>query len=451
MANFTNTVQGTVSEYSWERTTQVASTGALTTTSGRVVSGTLSNVRFATRAGSKTPGYRAIVKAGGTLPDLVLTYEKYVAPNDNQAILEYFSGNGQGWTRETRRMQRCNLYVPGVPAKPFTDSELGLRLIKKAKGNEWSLPVFLGELKETAGMVTKSAVHLTQMVLALRKGNISGFFRMFHPSAKQPRERAARRAKAKFDQNFGRDPAKAVSGAWLEYQYGWKPFLKDVDDAFKLLSDMQDRSDFNISSVRTRLKREVIDSINSPTNLTSFAGISLGGSILTSWELSGSATWRFSIRELNTLGKLGLINPLSVAYNLATLSFVADWFIPIGSYIDALDVPMRFSHVGGTYGYKATGTVVYSGLRPSQAGWTLTSHNLQTSNRVYVQRRPMTGLPTPKLADLSFKADLGLQRAVSATALLSQTVRNVFKMKPPAQPARGRSFRVSVSEPGVLY
>lgn len=426
MGNFSNQVQDVVSDYTWTRTTFVASSGALTTTTGRTTDSQRSNVRFASRSGGKTPNYRAIVKAGGTLPDQPLAYEKYVSPNDNGAILESFTGNAAGWTRERRLMLKGNQYIPGVPSNPFSDSELGLRLIKKAKGAEWSLPVFLGELGETAGMVAKGAERLTTMVLALRKGNIRQFFRLFHPSAKQPRERAARRAKRKFDQNFGRDPAKAVSGAWLEYQYGWKPFCKDVYDAFALLSDLQDRSDFNISSVRTTLKKHYIDVLDGGSRLTNFADIPIGGKALTTWDLSGSAVWRFKIKDLNTLGKLGLTNPLSAAWNLATLSFVVDWFIPIGDYLDALDVPMRFQHVGGSWGYKASGSTIYADLRP-QSGWTLSGESLNGTERVYVQRRPMTGLPTPKLADLSFKAELGIQQATSAVALFSQIVRSVFR------------------------
>jgi hypothetical protein len=178
--------------------------------------------------------------------------------------------------------------------------------------------------------------------------------------------------------------------------------------------------------VRTTLKKNYIDVLDGGSRLTNFADILIGGKALTTWNLSGSAVWRFKIKDLNTLGKLGLTNPLSAAWNLATLSFVVDWFIPIGDYLDALDVPMRFQHVGGSWGFKASGETIYADLRP-QSGWTLSGESLNSTKRVYVQRRPMTGLPTPKLADLSFKAELGIQQATSAVALFSQTVRSVFR------------------------
>jgi len=40
--------------------------------------------------------------------------------------------------------------------------------------------------------------------------------------------------------------------------------------------------------------------------------------------------------ELSAPRSLGLYDPLSVAWELVPFSFVADWFIPIGTYLDNL-------------------------------------------------------------------------------------------------------------------
>lgn len=426
MGNFTQISKGVFSQYTVALASYDATTKRFSSSTSGVLDSQSYNALVSTRSGGKTPNYRAIVKAGGILPDQPLTRELYEQPNNNWAVLESSSANAAGsWNREVRSVIKMVPFAfNSRPPNPFTDLQLNNRLISKAKGAEWSLPVFFGELKETAGMVTKTATHIAEMAYALRKGNVVAFFKLFHPSAKAPRERALRRATSKFQKNFGSDPVKAINSAWLEYQYGWKPFLKDVDDAFKLLSEVQDRgAEPSVSSVRTRLTQEQIITTSS-NSLFSMGGLTFAGIGYENWTLSGSAIWRFKIKEFGLIGKLGLTNPLSVAYELATLSFVVDWFVPIGNYLAALDVPMRFTHVGGAYGFKAEGHSKMINVT-APVPWRLVSSNIAPCKWLYIQRRPMTGIPSIKLGDLTFRANLGIQQATSAIALLSQTVKGI--------------------------
>lgn len=59
----------------------------------------------------------------------------------------------------------------------------------------------------------------------------------------------------------------------------------------------------------------------------------------------GTLTCRFKINNPDLLlpAKVGLTNPLSVAWELIPFSFVVDWFLPIGKYLDALDVPLLYT------------------------------------------------------------------------------------------------------------
>lgn len=49
-----------------------------------------------------------------------------------------------------------------------------------------------------------------------------------------------------------------------------------------------------------------------------------------------------------TLSQLGITNPLEIAWELTTLSFVVDWFLPIGNYLGALDAARGYSFIAGT-------------------------------------------------------------------------------------------------------
>jgi hypothetical protein len=54
---------------------------------------------------------------------------------------------------------------------------------------------------------------------------------------------------------------------------------------------------------------------------------------------------------LRTLAQLGITNPVSLAYELLPLSFVLDWFLPVGQYLDGLDAAAGMTFRGGSISY----------------------------------------------------------------------------------------------------
>jgi hypothetical protein len=45
---------------------------------------------------------------------------------------------------------------------------------------------------------------------------------------------------------------------------------------------------------------------------------------------------------------LGLTNPAALAWELVPFSFVADWFVPVGDYLNCLDAALGYSFLGGS-------------------------------------------------------------------------------------------------------
>lgn len=86
----------------------------------------------------------------------------------------------------------------------------------------------------------------------------------------------------------------------------------------------------------------------------------------TSW-VRGTTHLRaaFDIEVINdsllTLDQCGLINPLSVAWELVPFSFVVDWFLPIGTYINSMSdyAGTRRTNVYQTTFSKTKGTILY--------------------------------------------------------------------------------------------
>jgi len=54
--------------------------------------------------------------------------------------------------------------------------------------------------------------------------------------------------------------------------------------------------------------------------------------------------------SLRRLAQVGLTNPLTVAYDLMPWTWVFDWVLPLGSWINSLDATVGLSWVDGCYG-----------------------------------------------------------------------------------------------------
>ena len=418
-----------VSERSWTTVSYVVATKEMVSSSGRYKNPQQSVFSSISRNWVQTPNYRKIVKSGGVLPDNPLSYERINNGHVYGGVVTYFASGPEGWTRTVYTDLGHNAYVPGFKANPWNSSAHTSKLLSKAKGSEWSAPIFFAEAGKTADMVYKNAIRLTSMVVALRKGNFKQFVNLWHKSARVRlrSKRSFKRAAKQFGRRFGKNPREAAASAWLEYKYGWTPFVLDTYNAFETLSDLQDNNPKSkVGSVRSTLKKTVTETITSEDRLTSVAGTRVGGIITTTFDLSSRAVWRFTVNEnLNTIGKIGLTNPLNVGWELVPLSFVADWFLPIGDYLAALDAPMRFSHVGGTIGYKCDAKAKSQVFESPY--YSITPLNYKEGDRVSVTVQPMTGIPSMSLRDMTFMPNLEHGRALSGIALLSQAVAGLQK------------------------
>lgn len=358
----------------------------------------------------RTPSFVALRASGANLPQNAFSYEEFYMSRGTIAVAEVVgNAGGKVYTIEGHAAQYATL--PQFLLIPYND--LNLKLINRAKGNQWNTPVFFAEAGKTSAMVIARATHLVGMANDLRKGRLGDFMKKFHESAVPPKGSAHFR---RFNRNYGRDAGKAVSNAWLEYSYGWLPFMMDVRNAVNTLMDIFDRPSSTVCTVTASIKNP--SSYRGPESLV-FSDSSLNiyayGYKRETYNYDFRAKWNFKCRPADLPGKLGLTNPLEVVWELTPFSFVADWFLPIGDYLSALDVPLRFEHVSGSFGFRSevkTETVLTGsnvGGRPGH------------SKAIYVKREKMNSIPNMSvLRGLKFSGDLRPRQIASSLALLSQ-------------------------------
>jgi len=236
------------------------------------------------------------------------------------------------------------------------DSNDELKLIGKLRNvidsHDFNASVFVGELGKTVDMLATRTRHVGLMANAVRRGNLVGAAHMLGLSGKATNRTVARGQRAlnkaiknhpkgkplgpsgerdyhpdNFrDERFlgtlvGKDRQR-VTDAHLEIQYGLLPL---IDDVYSLSGAIQARD--KPREARMKASRTIKHSVSS-----SFPTIfGCQGYAYTQKQIIAVI-----IEEIPTLGeRMGLTNPAAVLWELLPWSFVADWFIPIGSYIEA--------------------------------------------------------------------------------------------------------------------
>jgi hypothetical protein len=187
------------------------------------------------------------------------------------------------------------------------------KLVKKVKGHEFHIGVSLAEVDKTASMVTDSLGKITRGVWELGRGNVPGALRAWGSTAKKVTSKTTLRV-------------KDISGTFLALRYGWTPLLQDVFSAAKAFEAISNGPRGVI--IKASKKFPVVLETQNPQGLVAqeFEGL-----------IRRTYTYEQS-EELNALRSMGLLDPASVLWERLPWSFVIDWFVPIGTYLELIGV-----------------------------------------------------------------------------------------------------------------
>lgn len=287
------------------------------------------------------------------------------------------------------------------------DSNDQLRLLsklsEKIRGSSFDLGDFLATGRQAMEQTVNTVHALRQSLVALHKGNLRSALRYLGFS---PGQRSYKRMKNKLELGD-------VSGTWLAMQYGWLPTLSDIYDAWKIIEgrDPGPRTKTYVATIKTNKR---YDGSASPSNY------SCSNSAQNSRRIEYRVTESLSVPRA-----LGLYDPLGVMWEVTMWSFVFDWFIPIGSYLDALSV---FPFVSGewqqtdmvrmrgalsdiyspssfscTYisGYKPDGTPIYANSGPWPSSKSGGSSSVSTGSVTRTVGSSPLAVPRPKFKPFS--------------------------------------------------
>lgn len=309
--------------------------------------------------------------------------------------------------------------APDLVPSPEAYSKAFAKLLDNIDREPHNLAVDVLQFRQVTRMVASNLNKISRSVRALKRGNFSAASKALFG------DRPARYRKGVVLQKGNRS-SDAVANLWLELQYGWKPLLQDIKfliDTIHLEFHPQVRvargSGYVISSTET----DILGPFNA-----SFSGISpfrVGMRVVTR-ETRVRLGMRYTISDSDRayLAQTGFLSPINAAWEILPWSFVVDWAIPIGPYLESL---AAFEGLVFVDGFKSTlvreqsGILVnYDGSQGSGPQQILYRSKLGGNRHaVRFSRERLTSFP--ERPTLRFRNPLSLVRATNAVALLTQT------------------------------
>lgn len=290
-------------------------------------------------------------------------------------------------------------------------------LLNKIHGDAANIANMLGEYKQTANMFSQAAGrfrrsvnYARRAVRAAKHGNVSGARGALRSALQSLGSGVAGAARAAFPPNrYGRS---SISNAWLQWHFGVDTLLQDVHSLCKELQDEANLVPPFVSHKYVKASQRVLDGVSIPYN-----GNVHRPQIVTAYAKRRLVAYvEFKNEYLKLASDHGLTNPASLVWELTTLSFVVDWFIGIGEWITALNVPLLINR-SICYETKAYWSTRYLEFKPPNfVGETVE----QACSLRSVHKSTSRTIRTLSAARPRWKPNASTARVATALALLRQ-------------------------------
>jgi len=220
--------------------------------------------------------------------------------------LGVYTPNPSPWSPVFKEAVRQNLYNQAVA-----------KAQSKIKDTSIDLSVFAGELRETRAMFIDIATRLRLAINAARRKDVKSVRR--HLSVADTAD---------------------FANLWLTINYGINPFIADLKGAVEALEKGAMKERFSLVQDRARYQ-----------DFTTRTSVVQGGIEKWTLRVEVGLLVKYAVTNpfLATLASLGLSNPGTTAWELAKLSFVVDWVIGIGGWLNQLDYHLGKQFQNGSY------------------------------------------------------------------------------------------------------
>lgn len=285
--------------------------------------------------GVTTPGFATLKKK--QLP--LNNYHKHVMTVKSTAyfyeVKDYYGGSAT--TITSASCYNRDTFIP-IEYRGLTNTEhdskvkARSRLAKMIAEFPINLGVAMAERRQTASLIAATAYRIAHAAAAVKKGDLRNAYGLLGMTT-PPTDKQLKKI-------IDTPISKRLSQYWLELQFGWKPLLEDVKGAAELLASHATGHPYHTEAHGSATARQTATIRRNPYP---FKG----------WIYSKSRTryvlrYRLDDYARAALASTGISNPTTVLWEILPYSFVIDWFLPVGEYLQKLYAFDGFSVVAGT-------------------------------------------------------------------------------------------------------
>ena len=365
-------------------------------------------------SGTRTPGFGK--KKTRALPD-----------NPHSARVTIVTENQYHWYQEQVASGSWGLTISPysdwytMPDSPtlFIDSaefQSLQRLINNAQtGLQANMAQNIAQVSQIGELVFGNATKILSAYRNLRRGNISKAITTLTGGRTSP----------KWKGKIGNpSPSKSVASNWLQLQYGWKPLLDDIQGMMVAAGRLNSPNDFVQRASSSATAQREYRLAYPPAGPATGSAVGQTTFIVTT-------TCKFKIRFRvdsplnNFLAQTGFTNPINLAWELLPLSFVADWFLPVGNYFQSMSAWDGVTFLGGSKVRfsKIRGDSTFDYHGPHGAEPTIHVDHTATSRREEIRliRDVISSFPSSVLPSFNGAGIQAGNRAANAIALVVST------------------------------
>lgn len=361
------------------------------------------NSYYEYRNSVSTPGFRAQRKDLESLPFNRFSYEKwkwsvphgrkvYERPGNN--TVQRFFGDNVGGSFETDPL---NAIDDGQ--RSACDAVARQKVLLKLKDQKVNLGVLLLERDKTLRMFADITKRIATAIDLGRKGNWSAAFQYLGGTRSDVGKRKL---------------SKSLADDFLVMRYGLGPLLQDIRGSAETLAGHASRH----ARLKVSASHTVHWDIRSASAMT-WDGVPCNPRKRGRYTSKYVIVFGSSSEFVTDLASVGITNPVSWIWEMTPWSFVADWVVGVGDWIDSLDATLGLSFEKGCNTTFEKGTTNYNcfGMSRDSSGTNFVDAKASTF-RVRNERYPLVDFPSPPLPIVNPALSAG--RFANAVALAVQ-------------------------------